>query len=360
MRPPGPTDCSAWPSTSPPTESRMRSNDASAGSSTANAAAPRATSGRPRSSDDTSAVTSAPSWAASWMAKRPTPPLAPVTSTARFSTVSARSTARSAVSPATGNVAATAALTLAGRWARRLVATATCSAHAPCRVRPTTGAPVRGPEPSAAASATTPARSQPGRHPSSAVCSARTSPRLSDTASTVTTASDGAGLGAATSRSDRRPGADGSATRARMVSMGGATRAWASVIPAEDRQARKNGVMTRVGRLGRTVLGLAGAILAVGACGSDNGGSSTTTTTTVAGIDVAGIDVAAARSYCTSKGGTVQTRQATWGTNNPQAQWQSLDRSVEACRFQTLGDNDDSRIYVDLVSLYSNGPTLAS
>ena len=118
--------------------------------------------------------------------------------------------------------------------------------------------------------------------------------------------------------------------------------------------------MTRVGRLGWTVLGLAGAILAVGACGSDNGGSSTTTTTTVAGIDVAGIDVAAARSYCTSKGGTVQTRQATWGTNNPQAQWQSLDRSVEACRFQTLGDNDDSRIYVDLVSLYSNGPTLAS
>jgi len=113
--------------------------------------------------------------------------------------------------------------------------------------------------------------------------------------------------------------------------------------------------MTRIGRSGWAALGLAIALTGATACGSDNGGGAGATTTTAPGIDLA-----AARSYCTSKGGTVQTRQATWGTNNPQAQWQSLGRSVEACRFQTLGDNDASRIYVDLVSLYSDGPTLAS
>jgi putative hemolysin len=113
--------------------------------------------------------------------------------------------------------------------------------------------------------------------------------------------------------------------------------------------------MTTIGRAGWAALGLAAVLVAVAACGSDNGASSATTTTTASGIDLA-----AARTYCTSKGGTVQTRQATWGTNNPQAQWQLLGRSVEMCRFQTLGDNDGSRIYVDLVSLYVEGPTLAS
>jgi putative hemolysin len=112
--------------------------------------------------------------------------------------------------------------------------------------------------------------------------------------------------------------------------------------------------MTRIRRAGLAALGLAALLVGVAACGSDNGGSGATTTT------VAGTDLGAARTYCTSKGGTVQTRQATWGTNNPQAQWQLLGRSTEMCRFQTLGDNDASRIYVDLVSLYSDGPTLAS
>jgi putative hemolysin len=115
--------------------------------------------------------------------------------------------------------------------------------------------------------------------------------------------------------------------------------------------------MTTIGRMGWAALGLAAVLVGVVGCGSDNGGDSGATTTTAT---VPGIDLAAARTYCTSKGGTVQTRQATWGTNNPQAQWQSLGRSVDTCRFQTLGDNDSSRIYVDLISLYSEGPTLAS
>src|SRR5689334_7027422 len=112
--------------------------------------------------------------------------------------------------------------------------------------------------------------------------------------------------------------------------------------------------MTSYGRMGWLAVGVAAVLIGVTACGSDNGASSATTTIAPS------IDLAAARDYCTSKKGTVQTRQATWGTNNPQAQWQSLGRSVEMCRFQTLGDNDASRIYVDLFSLYSDGPTLAS
>ena len=111
--------------------------------------------------------------------------------------------------------------------------------------------------------------------------------------------------------------------------------------------------MTRTGRVGGAVFGLA-AVLALAACGSDNGGSGASTTSASQAA------LAAARDYCTSKGGTVQTREATWGTNGAEAQWVSLGRTTEVCRFQTLQDNDNSRIYVDLQSLHSQGPTLAS
>ena len=71
----------------------------------------------------TNAVTWAPLSRASWIAIRPTPPVAPVTSTRLPSTRPATSSARSAVSPAVGSVAACASDTTSGiaaslRWNR--------------------------------------------------------------------------------------------------------------------------------------------------------------------------------------------------------------------------------------------------
>ena len=129
--------------------------------------APSSRSPRPRSALRATAVTCAPARAASWTAKRPTPPLAPVTSTRLPSTKPAISSARSAVTPATGSVAACEKLTPSGSSARWSVRSAICCAHAPPRVMPTTRAPSAGPLPSAAARSTTPATSQPGTVPGS-------------------------------------------------------------------------------------------------------------------------------------------------------------------------------------------------
>lgn len=71
-------------------------------------------------------------------------------------------------------------------------------------------------------------------------------------------------------------------------------------------------------------------------------------------------DTSAAAAYCVEKGGTVQSRQPTYGTNNDESQWVAFGEPVDVCRFQTLGDADDSRIYIDLDSLYSPNPTLAA
>jgi hypothetical protein len=68
-------------------------------------------------------------------------------------------------------------------------------------------------------------------------------------------------------------------------------------------------------------------------------------------------DLVAARDYCASVGGTVQARQATWNTNADESQWVDLGRSLEVCRFKA---DDGSRIYVDLVTLDTQTPTLAS
>ncbi len=70
-------------------------------------------------------------------------------------------------------------------------------------------------------------------------------------------------------------------------------------------------------------------------------------------------DMQAAAEYCTSVGGEVQERAATWGTNNDQSQWVDLDRSIQVCRFQA-DDEAQSRIFVDLWTLYSEQPSLAA
>src|SRR5438132_153114 len=121
--------------------------------------------------------------------------------------MSPRFSDHNAVKPAMGSVDACAKETEGGNSARDEVGTATSSAHEPALRIPTTLAPTDGPEPSAAASSTVPARSHPGRYPASPCASPRTSPALSEAAATRTSACDGAGDGASTSRSARCPGA---------------------------------------------------------------------------------------------------------------------------------------------------------
>lgn len=71
-------------------------------------------------------------------------------------------------------------------------------------------------------------------------------------------------------------------------------------------------------------------------------------------------DPLGARSECEEKGGTVQTRQAAWNTNADASAWLLLDVTLDMCRFQMLGPDDDSRIFVDLRTLTAHGPTLAT
>ena len=68
-------------------------------------------------------------------------------------------------------------------------------------------------------------------------------------------------------------------------------------------------------------------------------------------------DLSGARSVCEEKTGTVQVREAMFGTNDDPSAWVDMGRSVELCRFQA---EDGSRIYVDTLTLASAGPTLAS
>ena len=70
-------------------------------------------------------------------------------------------------------------------------------------------------------------------------------------------------------------------------------------------------------------------------------------------------DVDAAQDYCVSVGGQVQERQATWNTNSDPSQWLDLGRTMEFCRFKA-DDEAGSRIYVDLLTLWSESPSLAA
>src|SRR3954454_2570654 len=214
--PSGATRWIAAPSEGPPTPSTMTSNSGPSGvSSWMTSSAPRSVRPRARSGLAETAVTWAPPMWASCTAKRPTPPLAPVTSTRRAIGVPPMSRASRAVIPATGSAAACAKLTSSGRTAMAFVATAASWAHA-LSCRATTRAPSGGPLPSAACRRTVPARSQPVRLPEGLFASALTSPRLSEIASTATRAWLGRGSGSGASPSST----PGSAEKARRASTG--------------------------------------------------------------------------------------------------------------------------------------------
>ncbi len=109
-------------------------------------------------------------------------------------------------------------------------------------------------------------------------------------------------------------------------------------------------------------LPLAAGLLVLGLAACSSSGPSAPTTTpnpTASGTTGPGFDLAAAKAYCTQKGGTVQQRQPTYGTNGPQSDWLPLGAPIDVCRFQA-DDEAHSRIYLDFATLYSTNPTLAA
>ncbi len=66
-----------------------------------------------------------------------------------------------------------------------------------------------------------------------------------------------------------------------------------------------------------------------------------------------------ARQHCTDSGGDAVTARPEFGTNGDPDTWLDLGGTVELCRFETGEGDEATRIYVDLVTLYSEQPTLA-
>jgi putative hemolysin len=71
-------------------------------------------------------------------------------------------------------------------------------------------------------------------------------------------------------------------------------------------------------------------------------------------------EAAAAEAYCTSKGGQLVDRVATWNTNADPSAWLQLAGRQRFCEFESGTGDEATRISVDLVTLYSESPTLAA
>src|SRR5690606_33317432 len=193
---------------SPPTVSTTPCTGPStvAGSGTTSAAPRAISSARRRSTLRVAATGTAPASRSSCTANRPTPPVAPVTSTRRPRTSPRRRIARRALAPAIPTVLAAPRSAPSESGAIRCAGTARNSAHPPPTPSVRTGVPSRGPEPSRAARTTTPAASQPGTVPAcGGVSPPWISPKLTVNASTCTSASPSAGLGSGTSDSVNAP-----------------------------------------------------------------------------------------------------------------------------------------------------------
>jgi hypothetical protein len=70
--------------------------------------------------------------------------------------------------------------------------------------------------------------------------------------------------------------------------------------------------------------------------------------------------LAAAKQYCTAKGGMLVDRVATWNTNADPSQWVPFGGRMTLCEFESGEGDQATRISVDLLTLFSEQPTLAA
>jgi hypothetical protein len=109
----------------------------------------------------------------------------------------------------------------------------------------------------------------------------------------------------------------------------------------------------RPGRL----LGVAALTLVLAACA---GAASPSGASTASGSGAPAIDDAAARQFCTDKGGQLVDRIATWNTNADTPSQLPLAGRLTFCEFQSGSGNETTRISVDLTTLSSERPTIAA
>jgi hypothetical protein len=78
-----------------------------------------------------------------------------------------------------------------------------------------------------------------------------------------------------------------------------------------------------------------------------------------AGAEATPFDTASAEQYCTEQDGMLVERVPTWNTNADPSARPAMGAPMTFCEFE-MGEGDQTtRISVDLVTLYSEGPTLA-
>jgi len=100
--------------------------------------------------------------------------------------------------------------------------------------------------------------------------------------------------------------------------------------------------------------------VAVGACSTAATTGPGTAPATSAGGSPGSGDTAAAEQYCTTKGGMLVDRVATWNTNADPSAWLQLAGRWRVCEFETGSGDQATRISVDLTTLSSPEPTIAA
>jgi hypothetical protein len=98
------------------------------------------------------------------------------------------------------------------------------------------------------------------------------------------------------------------------------------------------------------------ALLAIGC----QAGTSPSASTPSAAASGSGSGNAAARQYCTDKGGMLVDRTAFWNTNADRSAWLQLAGRQTFCEFESGKGDQTTRISVDLTTLSSEQPTLAA
>lgn len=113
---------------------------------------------------------------------------------------------------------------------------------------------------------------------------------------------------------------------------------------------------------GRRLMAVGALVVILAGCSSAPAGTPTGAGSASAGAasPAASGGSASAEAYCTDHGGTLVDRVATWNTNEEPSARLELAGRWRLCEFESGAGNARTRISVDLTTLSSDEPTLAS
>ena len=101
------------------------------------------------------------------------------------------------------------------------------------------------------------------------------------------------------------------------------------------------------------------SMMFVAACNNAQSAGTSSRPSDSPAVSGSAFDAAAAEKYCTDQGGQLVDRVATANTNGDPSTWLHLAGRMRLCEFESTADGNTTRISVDLVTLYSQQPTLA-